>query len=79
LADQLLEPAMQPGGALAGVFGGLVGTGSGAGMAVIFIGTATCGALISLSGYLIPALRRVETDLPDHDMARISDPALEQA
>lgn len=79
LADQLLEPVMQPGGALAGVFGGLVGTGPGAGMALIFIGTATCGALISLSGYLIPALRHVETDLPDHDTARISDPALEQA
>lgn len=69
LADRVFEPAMQPGGALAGVFGGVVGTGPGAGMAVIFLGTATCGALIALSGYLIPALRKVETELPDHEAA----------
>jgi predicted MFS family arabinose efflux permease len=68
LADRLFEPAMQPGGALAGVFGGLVGTGPGAGMALIFVCTATCGALISLSGYFIPALRNVENDLPDYDL-----------
>ncbi|MBZ0304370.1 MAG: MFS transporter [Anaerolineae bacterium] len=68
LADRVLEPAMQPGGALAGVFGGLVGTGPGTGMALIFIITATFGALIALSGYLVPALRNIETELPDYDM-----------
>ena len=68
LADRLFEPAMMPGGALAGVFGPLVGTGPGAGMALIFLLTAFCGALISLSGYLIPALRNVESDLPSYDV-----------
>ncbi|MAS35179.1 MAG: MFS transporter [Anaerolineaceae bacterium] len=73
LADRVLEPAMQPGGALVPLLGGLVGTGPGAGMAVIFIITATFGALISLSGYLSPALRNVETELPDHELALAGD------
>ncbi|HNR50504.1 MAG TPA: hypothetical protein PKI80_02875, partial [Deltaproteobacteria bacterium] len=42
LADHLLEPAMMPGGSLAPVFGPLVGTGPGAGMAVMFLGFPGC-------------------------------------
>jgi DHA3 family macrolide efflux protein-like MFS transporter len=68
LADRLFEPVMMPGGGLAGVFGPLVGTGPGAGMALIFLFTAFCGTLISLSGYLIPALRNVERDLPGYNV-----------
>lgn len=79
LADRVFEPAMMPGGALAGVFGGLVGTGPGAGMGLIFLFTAFGGALISLSGYLIPALRNVETDLPSYDAAAADDLAVESA
>jgi len=67
LADRLFEPAMHPGGALAATFGGLVGTGPGAGMGLMFLGTAVMGTLLCLSGYLIPAVRNVEGDLPDHD------------
>jgi DHA3 family macrolide efflux protein-like MFS transporter len=66
LADYVFEPAMVPGGALSGMFGGLVGTGPGAGMGLIFLGTATFGTLACLGGYLFPALRNVETDLPDY-------------
>jgi hypothetical protein len=73
LADVVFEPAMQPGGSLTSIFGGLVGTGPGAGMAVIFIFTAAFGMLIGLSGYLIPALRHIEDDLTDYDAV----PALE--
>ena len=72
LADGVLEPAMMPGGALTDTFGPLVGTGPGAGMAVMFLGTATLGCLMSLSGYLFAAIRNIETDLPDHDF----DPAM---
>jgi hypothetical protein len=75
LADGLLEPAMMPGGALAGLLGPLVGVGPGAGMAAMFLGTATLGCLMSLSGYLFPAIRNIETDLPDHGY----DPVLEMA
>jgi MFS transporter, DHA3 family, macrolide efflux protein len=66
LADQLFEPAMMPGGALAASFGGLVGVGPGAGMALLFVMTSLCGAAMSLSGYLFPAICQVEDDLADH-------------
>jgi MFS family permease len=69
LADRLFEPAMAAGGALAPVFGPLVGVGPGAGMALMFLGTATLGSLLSLLAYLFPALRNVERDLPDFDAA----------
>lgn len=69
LADRWLEPAMMPSGSLAPLFGQLVGTGPGAGMALMFVATAVLGCAMSLSGYLIPAVRHVEDDLPDHDRA----------
>jgi len=67
LADWLFEPAMQPDGALATTFGWLVGVGSGAGMGLMFVCTAILGATLSFSGYLLPAVRNVERDLPDFD------------
>jgi hypothetical protein len=68
LADRILEPAMAIGGSLSESLGWLVGTGPGAGMALMFVGTATLGTLISASGYLIRPIRRVEDELPDYDM-----------
>lgn len=62
LADGFMEPAMMPGGALANTFGWLVGVGPGAGIALMFIGSAMMGIAISLGAYLIPAVRRVEGD-----------------
>ena len=67
LADRLLEPAMAPGGALAALFGPLVGTGPGAGMALMLVASGAMAALISLGGYLLPVVREVESFLPDHD------------
>lgn len=67
LADSVMEPAMQPGGALAGVFGPLVGTGAGAGMALVFIFAGLAGIAVSLVGYVVPAIRNVEDILPDFD------------
>ncbi|MBZ0294354.1 MAG: MFS transporter [Anaerolineae bacterium] len=69
LADVVFEPAMQPGGALAGTFGPYVGTGPGAGMALIFIACGFCTALVGLSAYRFRAIREVEDILPDHDLA----------
>ncbi|MCU0514864.1 MAG: MFS transporter [Anaerolineae bacterium] len=65
LTDQVFEPGMQPGGALAGVFGGLLGTGPGAGMALMFLVCGSLGVLVSLGGYLFPAIREAEQRLPD--------------
>ena len=67
LADYVFEPAMMPGGGLSGVFGGLVGTGPGAGMALMFVVTGILGALISLGGYAFGTVRDAEDILPDHD------------
>ncbi len=67
LADNVFEPAMQVGGSLESTFGGLVGTGSGAGMSLIFIVTALLGTVVSLAGYLVPVIRNIEDILPDYD------------
>ena len=72
LADRWFEPAMMIGGSLEKICGGLVGTGPGAGMALMFVCTAMLGMAISLSGYLFRAIRRVESDLPDHDAVPVS-------
>jgi MFS transporter, DHA3 family, macrolide efflux protein len=69
IADRLLGPAMQPEGGLAPIFGWLVGTGPGAGIGLMFVGTAVLGALMSFSGYLFRPIRCVEEELPDHDEA----------
>lgn len=74
LADQIFEPAMMPGGALANTFGGLVGTGQGAGMALIFVLTGIAGTLVGLGGYLFPAIRNAEDILPDHDSSHVPAP-----
>jgi DHA3 family macrolide efflux protein-like MFS transporter len=69
LADYILEPAMKPGGSLAPVFGGIFGTGAGAGMALLYVTCAICMLLIGLAGYAFPVLRNVEKVMPDHDIA----------
>jgi DHA3 family macrolide efflux protein-like MFS transporter len=67
LADYLFEPAMAPGGSGVALFGWLVGTGPGAGMALMVIIAGILGVAISLSGYLFRTVREVETILPDYD------------
>jgi MFS family permease len=69
LADFVMEPAMREGGTLTGMFGWLVGIGPGAGMSLIFIFTGIIGLAFSLGMYLVPAIRDVESLLPDHDVA----------
>jgi hypothetical protein len=67
LADAVFEPAMASGGAVARFFQPLVGSGPGAGMGLLFVVSGIFGAAAALSGYLIPAVRQIETRLPDHD------------
>lgn len=74
LADRLFEPAMRVGGAWAATFGWLVGVGPGAGMGLLFVFTSVIGALAALSGYAIPAVRKIETILPDY--APVAQPAV---
>jgi hypothetical protein len=67
LADYVMGPAMQTGGALAPVFGPLVGVGPGAGIALIIIFSGLGMVLVGLCGYLVRAIREAESILPDHD------------
>jgi MFS family permease len=66
LADRLFEPAMRNEGAWTALFGWLVGVGPGAGIGLLFVVTSLTGALAALSGYAIPAVRHIETILPDY-------------
>jgi MFS family permease len=76
MADFVLEPAMRTQNVFSNFFGGWVGTGPGAGMALLMIFCGLGGALTGLSGYFIPVVRNAETILPDHDTL---PPAPEQA
>ena len=60
LADYVFEPAMQPGGPLAHLFGDIFGVGIGAGMALQTALFASLGVLIALGGYRVRRLRQVE-------------------
>ena len=66
LADRVLEPAMAEGGSLTGIFGPIVGTGPGTGMALMFLFGGLLAAVVGFSGYLFPATRNAESLLPDH-------------
>jgi len=70
LADAVFEPAMASGGTFAQLFHPLVGSGAGAGMALLFVFCGVFGAIAALTGYLLPVIRRVEDILPDHDASQ---------
>ncbi len=72
LADVIFEPGMQPGGGLAPAFGWLVGTGPGAGMALMFVLAGILGTFVGLSGYAFRSVRLVEDIISDHD-ARVAE------
>ena len=67
LADRVFEPVMNSGGVFAALFGPLVGTGAGAGMSLMVLFSGLLGIAVGLIGYSIPAVRNVETILPDFD------------
>jgi MFS family permease len=69
LADRVFEPGMRSGGALAKVVGPLVGTGPGAGMALMLVFAGVFAMLAAFGAYAYRPLRTVEATLPDHDEA----------
>ena len=66
LADWVFEPAMKEGGSLTTAFGWLIGTGPGAGMALMFVITGILGVLVGLAAYMVPVIRNAEDILPDY-------------
>lgn len=69
LADFVMEPAMQPGGALSDTYSDLVGTRPGAGMSLMFVFAGLVAMCVGIGGYLFPVVRNAEIILPDHDAA----------
>jgi MFS transporter, DHA3 family, macrolide efflux protein len=67
LADQVFTPALQSGGVLVGMFGGLLGTGTGAGISLLYVICAVWMLLVGLVGFSVRVLRDVETIVPDYD------------
>ena len=68
LTDYLFKPAMSIGGILAPVLGPIFGVGASRGVGVVF---SMVGVLSIASGLImwnVRRLRRVELELPDHDM-----------
>lgn len=65
LVDHLFEPALQPGGSLAGTVGDVIGTGAGRGAAFFMILMGLASIAISLAAYSYPRLRNLESELPD--------------
>ncbi len=63
LADNVFTPRLDN----QGVFGGIFGTGAGAGIAMLYVICAVCMLLVGLIGFYVPLLRNVEQILPDHD------------
>jgi MFS transporter, DHA3 family, macrolide efflux protein len=57
LADRVFEPAMQPSGFLAAIFGPIIGTGAGAGMALLYAISALGLLLVAVGGYACRLLR----------------------
>jgi MFS family permease len=78
LADYALEPAMQNADSiLAAWFTAMVGSGPGAGKAILFIVCGVVVALVGLVGFSVPRIRTVETALPDHDaLEKAESPAM---
>lgn len=66
LGDGIFEPAMSQPGTLHDLFGWLVGTGPGAGFGLMILLCGIGGTLVGLTGYLFPAIRNVDEDLPDY-------------
>lgn len=65
LADRVFTPALQSGGVLVGVLGGSFGTGTGAGISLLYVICAVWMLLVGVVGFFIPILRNIEDIIPD--------------
>jgi DHA3 family macrolide efflux protein-like MFS transporter len=79
LADRVFEPAMAPGGALAGTLGAWIGVGEGRGIAVIFMMSGLVLMATAVVAYLSPVIRNVEDDQPEPALEPAAAPAAEPA
>ncbi len=75
LVDNFLEPALMPNGSLASIFGGIAGTGTGAGIGLAILFGGVLAIITGVAGYAIKSIREIETLLPDHEILANSSPA----
>jgi amino acid adenylation domain-containing protein len=64
-AAALLQPAMEPGGALAGSVGEVLGTGAGRGLGLMYILFGLALTVTVLLARRVPALARFDAEVPD--------------
>jgi len=69
LVDYIFKPGMAAGGALAPLLGPIFGYGASRGVGVLISLVGLLSAIIPLIAFFIPLIRRVELDLPDHELA----------
>lgn len=67
MVDNVLEPAMTGGTQLARLFGGMVGTGPGAGVGLMILIAGVVSIATGVAGLLIPVVRDIEKLMPDHE------------
>ncbi|MBN2556223.1 MAG: MFS transporter [Anaerolineales bacterium] len=65
LSDNVFEPGLQPGGYLVDAVGGMTGVGPGAGYGFSIMLSGVLSILVGIAGYMIKAIREIETILPD--------------
>ena len=66
-----LGTGMNLGGALSPTFGWLVGTGDGAGVALLYVAVGAATFLTSVAGYAVGSIRDVESEIPDQDAPKV--------
>jgi len=65
LVDQVFEPLLASGGALAGSVGSIIGVGEGRGIGLMFILLGVLGIVITAIAFSYPRLRYLEDEIPD--------------
>ena len=63
LADYVLEPFMDSENTFAVGLGKIVGTGTGSGMAVMFLCTGICGGLVSTLSYFNREIKKLKLNI----------------
>ncbi|HEX7394466.1 MAG TPA: MFS transporter [Anaerolineaceae bacterium] len=69
LADYIFKPSMAVGGALAPALGPIFGFGASRGVGVLISLVGLLMAAVAVIALFTPLVRRVELDLPDHELA----------
>lgn len=75
LADNVFEPALSEGGALAGSVGEIIGTGPGRGIGFLFVLMGIGTVLVALAAYGRLHIRNLEYELPDMIGEAMTEPA----